>query len=336
MDYNLGVNGLSSDTLGAFGGNGSGIGSASGYGSAGGLASGYGSGGGSLMKALALGADLIMNIENENHNRYQIEKMNEEFNSLLRELNIDPADYYANYRSYEDPTDYTTYTLGDSEYNNITIDPETLAAQNKALEELINLSEAKGLNAIDQQALQEIVNEENRNLKAQNDAIAQEAMQRGVYGSGLEMAQRLQNAQSSANRMSNRDMDVMSQAQKRALDALSSYGNLSSNMRNQSYNEQAQRAKAQDAINEANWRNLQSTSNENVKNRNAVNQENVNIYNKNQDKNLESTNTLFNNRLKKGEFQYGGMKNNLEQKIDSNTRQMKNVDAGIEAFSSLF
>ena len=124
----------------------------------------------------------------------------------------------------------------------------------------------------------------------------QNAMERGVYGSGLEMANRLQAAQSAANRMNNQDMDVMSQAQQRALEALSGYGNLSTQMRNQSFNEQAERAKAQDAINQYNINNMKETDRGNVDLRNDVSQKNTDIYNKQQDSNVDSAQSIFNNK----------------------------------------
>lgn len=265
-------------------------------------------------------------------NNSRIDKENKKIDDAISALKYNPEDYYTNYSYYDDPTLYDTYQLQGTEYDNVSLDPSVLAAQNQALEDLINLSEAKGLNAIDQQALQEIVNEENKNLQGQNDAILQDAMQRGVYGSGLEMAQRLQNAQSSANRMSNRDMDVMSQAQQRALDALSSYGNLASNMRSQDYNEQARRAAAQDAINQANWENRQKVSNSNVDLRNDVNMKNTDIYNKQQDSNVQSAKDIYANDENKVALrtgQYGGNKEDIRKRQEQNQQMIGNLGTAI-------
>lgn len=265
-------------------------------------------------------------------NNSRIDKENKKIDDAISALKYNPEDYYTNYSYYDDPTLYDTYQLQGTEYDNVSLDPSVLAAQNQALEDLINLSEAKGLNAIDQQALEEIVNEENKNLQGQNDAILQDAMQRGVYGSGLEMAQRLQNAQSSANRMSNRDMDVMSQAQQRALDALSSYGNLASNMRSQDYNEQARRAAAQDAINQANWENRQKVSNSNVDLRNDVNMKNTDIYNKQQDSNVQSAKDIYANDENKVALrtgQYGGNKEDIRKRQEQNQQMIGNLGTAI-------
>lgn len=231
-------------------------------------------------------------------------------------LKYNPKDYYTNYQYYNDPLEYTTYLQDSNAYDSINVDPSVLYAQNQALDELINLSESKGLNAIDKQALQEIVDSENRNLQGQNQAILQNAMERGVYGSGLELAQRLQAAQSSANRMNNQDMDVMSQAQQRALEALSNYGNLASNMRSQDYDEQSQKAAAQNAINQFNVQQRTNTNTGNIDNRNKVTQANTDIYNRQQDSNVQAARDIYGNDVNKANIQVGNLNNNITNAIN--------------------
>lgn len=268
----------------------------------------------------------------------RIDKENRRLQDAINGLTYDPKDYYTNYAYYDNPLLYELYQQGNTEYDNINVDPATKEAQNRALEELINLSEAKGLNAIDQQALQEIVNEENRNLKAQNDAIAQDAMQRGVYGSGLELAQRLQAAQSGANRMSNRDMDVMSQAQQRALDALSSYGNLASNMRGQDFNEQAQRAAAQDAINRYNTQQTTDWNRGNIDNQNKVSQMNTDVQHKQQDANVQAARDIWGNKTDVANLNAGfsaSGKEDARKRAESNNQLIGTLATSLgSAFSS--
>ena len=234
-----------------------------------------------------------------------VEKYQDRIDEAVSSLSYNPKDFYTNYQYYSDPLLEEIYQQSNTEFDNVKVDPSVLYAQNKALDELINLSESKGLNAIDQQALQEIVDAENRNLKGQQDAIMQDTMQRGVYGSGLEMAQRLQAAQSAANRMNNQDMNVMAQAQQRALDALSNYGNLASNMRGQDYNEQAKRAAAQDAINR-----------NNINRQNDVSQKNTGIYNQQQDSNVQAARDIYGNEVTKRGLQTGQWSNNISNAIN--------------------
>ena len=287
--------------------------------------------------AMTVGSVAANQLNNMSANK-RIDKENERIDDAISMLTYDPRDYRVNYDMYQDPLLYDLYTQGDSEYNNIAIDPSVLSAQNRALDDLINLSEAKGLNAIDQQALQEIVNEENKNLQGQNDAILQDAMQRGVYGSGLEMAQRLQNAQSGANRMSNRDMDVMSQAQQRALDALSSYGNLASNMRGQDFNEQASRAAAQDAINRYNTQQTTDWNRGNIDNQNKVSQMNTDVQHKQQDANVQAARDIWGNKtdvaaLKTG--QYNSNKEDARKRAESDNQLVGTLATAVgSAFNS--
>lgn len=287
--------------------------------------------------AMAVGAVAANQLNNMAANK-RIDKENERIDEAIDSLTYNPYDFYTNYSMYENPEEYATYLQEGNAYDNIAIDPNTLYAQNKALDELINLSKAKGLNAIDQQALQEIVNEENRNLQGQNQAIIQDAMQRGVYGSGLELAQRLQAAQSGANRMSNRDMDIMSQAQQRALDALSSYGNLASNMRGQDYNEQAQRAAAANTINQFNVNQMTNANRGNVDNRNQVSQLNTGIKNQQQDANVRAAETIYGNEERKRALQtgqYAGNKDDIRKQQEQTQQMIGNLGTAFgSAFSS--
>lgn len=287
--------------------------------------------------AIAAGEVISEQLNNMSANK-RIDKENERIDDAVNSLIYNPYDFYTNYSMYENPEEYVTYLQEGNAYDNIAIDPNTLYAQNKALDELINLSEAKGLNTIDQQALQEIVNEENRNLQGQNQAIIQDAMQRGVYGSGLEMAQRLQAAQSGANRMSNRDMDVMSQAQQRALDALSSYGNLASNMRGQDYNEQAQKAAAANAINQFNVNQMTNANRGNVDNRNQVSRLNTETQHKQQDSNVRAAGDKWAMDLDKKKLQVGqadSTKSDIRQLQQQNQQMIGNLGTAFgSAFSS--
>lgn len=238
----------------------------------------------------------------------------------LRDLYFNPNDFKAEYKYLSDPLLENVYQQSNTEYDNVRVDPSVLYAQNRALDDLINLSESKGLNAIDQQALQEIISNENRNLQGQNEAILQDAMQRGVYGSGLEMAQRLQAAQSSANRMNNQDMDVMSQAQQRALEALSNYGNLASNMRTQDFNEQSKRAEAQDTINQYNIGNMIDSNRNNINRQNEVSQKNVGIYNQQQDSNVDSADRMLTHKETKAGLGTGQAQANINSINQSGDR----------------
>lgn len=251
----------------------------------------------------------------------QVKDANKRADKVIENLTWNPNDYMTDYEYYQNPLLYDTYIQDSNAYDNINVDPSVLYAQNKALDDLINLSESKGLNAIDQQALNEIVDSENRNLQGQNQAIIQDAMQRGVYGSGLELAQRLQAAQSSANRMNNQDMDVMAQAQQRALEALSNYGNLANTMRNQDYSEQSKKAEAQNAINQFNVQQRTNSNVGNVDNQNQVSQLNTGVQHKQQDSNVQAARDNMANKFDVASLQLGQYSGN---KADARAAQQAN------------
>lgn len=267
------------------------------------------------------GGALLGSMYNNYSTNKRIDEANSRADDVIKGLTWDPNAYFTNYEYYKDPLLYETYLQDENAYNNVNVDPSVLYAQNKALDELINLSESKGLNAIDQQALQEIIDAENRNLQGQNEALTQEAMQRGIYGSGLEMAQRLQNAQSSANRMNNQDMNIMAQAQQRALDSLSNYGNLASNMRVQDYNEQAQKAAAQNTINQFNAQQRTNANVGNVDNQNQVSQLNTGVQHKQQDSNVQAARDNWGNKTDVASLQLDQYSGN---KADARAAQQSN------------
>lgn len=266
---------------------------------------------------------------------------NSKSNALSREAltSIDALDPYKynwdrNYQYIPELDQYVALNLDDTAYNNISVDPNVLYAQNKALNELINLSENEGLNSIDRQALQEIINSENANLKGNLDAISQNAMERGIYGSGLELANKLQQAQSSANRNSSQDMAILAQAQQRALDALSNYGNLSSNMRSQDFNEQEKIANARDTIAEKNWQNRQDVSNANVDNTNKNKISNTEIANAQQDANFEKSKTLYGYDEDKAFAKAGQLNKNIDTVGANADRNNQTLGAFTSAYGS--
>lgn len=264
----------------------------------------------------------------------QLDKERARIDRAVNGLSYNPYDYYTNYQYYNDPLEYETYLQDSNAYDSINVDPSVLYAQNQALDDLINLSESKGLNAIDQQALNEILDSENRNLQGQNEAILQNAMERGVYGSGLELAQRLQAAQSSANRMNNQDMDVMAQAQQRALEALSNYGNLANTMRNQDYSEQSQKAAAQNAINQFNVQQMTNSNTGNIDNRNKVNQANTDIYNRQQDSNVQSAKDIYGNDERQVALKTGQYNTNMSNAKDRESSLNNLLGIGATAVGS--
>lgn len=202
-----------------------------------------------------------------------------------------------------------------SEMSNIQTDPMLEKAQMDALLGLQDISEG-GMTAKDLATLNRIKNEEQASARGAREAIIQNANARGVGGSGLELMAQLQNAQDSATRASNRDLDVAGQASERALEALMQAGQLGGQMQNQQFNQKAQIAGANDAIAKFNAQNNQAINlaNTNAKNaaqqfniQNAQNTANANVDLKNQQQqyNKSLQQQQFENQLKKRQGQAG-------------------------------
>lgn len=152
----------------------------------------------------------------------------------------------------------------------IQVPQSILNAQQNALAQLQQIAGTGGMTAIDKAQLMEIQDEQAARSAAEQGAIIQDAQQRGVAGSGLEMAARLLSQQEGANRASRDGTTVAANAQARALQAIKDGASLSSDMRDQSYNEQAAAAKAQDEINRFNTGLTNTTNAANVSARNAA------------------------------------------------------------------
>lgn len=219
-----------------------------------------------------------------------------------------------------------TILQNDSEMKGISTDPRLKNAQLAALGSLQDIADNKGLTVADKAALNQISSEENARERGQREAILQNAQQRGIGGSGLELAAQLANQQGSATRASQRGFDVAAEAQRRALEAILQSGQLSGQMRSQDFNEQAQIAAAQDAINRFNAANQNTTMMANIAAKNAAaetnlsNQQNiananVGLSNQQQQYNKELLQQQYQNEMQKRQAQanaYTNQANNYQ------------------------
>lgn len=174
----------------------------------------------------------------------------------------------------------------ESEMAGITVDPALYKAQLDALTSLQDIGMNGGLTAMDKAQLFDISNEEATKERGAREAILQGAAQRGVAGSGLELAQQLISQQSSADRASARGTEVAAQAQKRALEAIQNAGQLSTGMRTQAFGEESTKAQAQDAINRFNTEMANKVNMANIAAKNAAAETNLNNKYKVQEYNL--------------------------------------------------
>lgn len=225
-------------------------------------------------------------------------------------------------------------TLGPSRMETISIDPRLKQAQLQALSSLGQLGEG-GLNLQDRAALMDITRQASQEAKARDASILQNLAARGMGGSGSELVARLQASQDAANRSSEQGMNLASQAQQRALQAIAQGGGLAGSMAGQEFGQQAQVAQAGDVISQFNVGNRQNVGQRNVQSSNLAQQANLSEKQRIADQNVALANQqeMYNKSLYQRQFenqlakagglanQYGNQANAAMQDA-ANTRGM--------------
>lgn len=140
----------------------------------------------------------------------------------------------------------------DTSFDKISVDPRLAGSQYSALDALDAIVKGGGMNAQEKADLARVQSEVAQADRGRREAILQNLGARGMSGSGMELLSQLQSNQAATDRASQSGLDIAGQAQQRALQAIMNQGNLAGSMQGQSFNQQAQRAAAQDAINKFN------------------------------------------------------------------------------------
>lgn len=221
------------------------------------------------------------------------------------------------------PEEAEATLLNSNAFNAIKEDPEATGAQKQALQQLQDISGKGGLTAIDKAQIQDITDTLNQEANSRNAAMMTNAQERGIGGSGLELANRMSNEQGAANRASRAGTDVAANAQARALAALTAQGQLGGQIESQQYGEQANKAAAQNAIDKFNAETQTSTNATNVNtanqaqaanlaNEQAIQNANTSTQNANKQYNAQQNQTVYEDQLKKAQGiagVYGGWAN---------------------------
>jgi hypothetical protein len=172
----------------------------------------------------------------------------------------------------------------------VQVDPRLRNAQMDTLNTLGRIGSGQ-LRPEDMAALQQIKQQSEDQYRGNKESILQSMAQRGILGSGAELAAQLQNAQSTANRTQSGDLNIGAQASQRALQALQAQAGLGSQMEGQQFGEASQIAQAQDVINRYNAMNSQQVANTNTGANNVAQQ-----YNLGNAQNLSNINTGITNQ----------------------------------------
>lgn len=164
------------------------------------------------------------------------------------------------FEQYDTPTAYTAQdiydpeTLSDTELAEVLTNPRLADLYGIQTDVLGGLGEysKQGMSAIDNARLAEIQNQINQQNRGNQEAILQNMAQRGLAGSGSELAARLNAQQGSAQSGYLAGSQLAGDAAQRAFQALQSQGAYAGQMTDQQYQQLANEAQAQDMINRYN------------------------------------------------------------------------------------
>jgi hypothetical protein len=200
--------------------------------------------------------------------------MNEAAAEILKVMPPDPESqkvFFEQFRSAGILTPELEKALPEvqSEMSKVSTDPRLKDAQMSALQKLQRTAEG-GLDVGDKASLQAVKDQATQQEKSQRQAILQNMAARGMAGSGAELASQMSAQQGAADRNARGGLEVAAQAQRRALEAAMQSGQLGGQIRGQDFEEQAQKARAVDAIRQFNAANSISMQQRNVdRNNNA-------------------------------------------------------------------
>lgn len=227
--------------------------------------------------------------------------------------------------------------------NNAIADPHAREAQFSALRNMQNIASSGGITTEDRARLNNINLNTTQQDASRRGALMQNMAARGMGGSSAELAAQLQAQQSGTNRAASQSLDVNSQAQMRALNAMMQSGQMAGNMRSQDFQEKTEAARAQDMINNFNTRNQQAVASANVDRMNNAHGSNMsneqNIRNMNT--NIGNQQEMHNKGIGQQDFanqatiaagmsgQYNGMANDQLREADRKRRMWGGMGAGV-------
>lgn len=165
-------------------------------------------------------------------------------------------------------------SLGPSAVVGISEDPSLRLAQSSALQKLQDVSRG-GLRPEDRAAYNQLRAENERALQGKVGQIQQGFQSRGQGGQGAELAAQLMASQEGANRASSQGDQIAADASRRALEALSSSGELAGRVRSQDFNVNQARANSADEFQKFNAANSMAIQARNIQAKNAAQMANL-------------------------------------------------------------
>jgi len=214
-------------------------------------------------------------------------------------------------------------------FKDMETDPRLKMEQEASLAALSEIAEGGGLRAVDRAALEEIKSDITQQERGQREAILQQMQRRGISGSGLELQSQLQAQQEAINRASQEGFNVAGQAQQRALQAILQRGELAGGMRGQDFGEQADIARARQAIEQFNVQSRIGSQQRNIDRSNIAAQENLTERQRIADQNTGTRNQQqqYSKALEQQQFNNEMAKITGQQTVDTGIAKSFDADA---------
>lgn len=237
------------------------------------------------------------------------------------------------------PEQAQSFLVQKTAMTDVRSDPESLTAARQALAGLQDVYQQGGLTDIDRARIADIQDQEAQAERGSREAILQNARERGVGGSGLELAAQLNNQQAAIGRKAKQDVDVAASAQARALEAMKAAGTQGAQLQGQLYGQEAEKAKAADEIAKFNAATQTQTSQfntgvnnaaqiANLKEKQRIADTNVATKNAQEAQNKGVAQTNFNNQITKASGM-GGQYDKIAQTQLEEQKRKENLGAGV-------
>lgn len=164
------------------------------------------------------------------------------------------------------PEEQQAVTQGDSELNNIKLNPADQQSQQNALAGYQDIADSGGLDAASKLGIQEAINAANVQSQGAQGAIQQQAQAEGQGGGLNSLVLRGQAAQGASNTAAMQGMQQAAEAEANRENALTQLASIGNSAQGIDYNQAANTAASQNAINAANTNTKNTVNANNVAN----------------------------------------------------------------------
>jgi hypothetical protein len=222
------------------------------------------------------------------------------------------------------PAEAETALQQASQMQGVTSDPSSILNARKQIAALDQIGQNKGLTDADRAQMDALLTQSQAKMSQDRAAQIQQLQAQGNAGTGAELASRLVGQQTMANQGAQFGANLAQSAQARALQAIQSGLTGSTNLNQTLFNQEAQKATAQDAINQFN---AQARNQMNAAN--AQRQQEANLQNFQKQFDVMQSNTVIENQQKM--LPYNTAQQSYQNQLDrAKALSTANINAGKE------